>query len=171
VRELRRTALTVYSLYLPLHVYQVSRPVLVDVAQSVGIWAMRQAPGLQSHLANLGTGGATLRFGRVWTGAMFVQVALTAIGIPVTLESASEAVRNLKIRARFPSREYLAARIDVDRRFEQETTSTFAARRERTVAELQRRIAQEPSSRVPLQPGTQLGPWVDLKIDTPGRGA
>ena len=42
---------------------------------------------LQPHLANLGSGGATLRFGRVWTGAMIVQVALTAIGIPVALES------------------------------------------------------------------------------------
>ncbi len=99
---------------------------------------------LQSHLANLGTGGATLRFGRVWTGAMVVQVALTAIGIPVALEGASEETRNLKIRAEFPSREYLAARIDVDRGFEEETTSAFEARRERTFAELQRRIAQEP---------------------------
>jgi putative ABC transport system permease protein len=99
--------------------------------------------GVQSHLANLGAGGATLRFGRVWTGAMIVQVALTAIGIPVALESASEAARNLKIRAAFPSREYLAARIDVGRDFE-ETTPAFEARRERTFAELQRRIVQEP---------------------------
>jgi predicted permease len=98
---------------------------------------------VQSHLANLGAGGATLRFGRVWTGAMIVQVALTAIGIPVALESASEAARNLKIRAAFPSREYLAARIDVGRDFE-ETTPAFEARRERTFAELQRRITLEP---------------------------
>ena len=74
---------------------------------------------VQSHLANRGAGGATLRFGRVWTGAMIVQVALTAIGIPVALESALEALRTLKIRAEFPSREYLAARIDVDRPFEE----------------------------------------------------
>ena len=73
---------------------------------------------VQSHLANRGAGGATLRFGRVWTGAMIVQVALTAIGIPVALESALEALRTLKIRAEFPSRE-LAARIDVDRPFEE----------------------------------------------------
>ena len=99
---------------------------------------------VQPHLANLGTGGATLRFGRVWTGAMIVQVALTAIGIPVALETASEAMRNLNIRAAFPSREYLAARIDVDRPFEEETTSAFEERRARTFAELQRRIAQEP---------------------------
>ena len=54
---------------------------------------------VQPHLANLGTGGATLRFGRVWTGAMIAQVALTAIGIPVAMESVSQAMRKLQIRA------------------------------------------------------------------------
>ena len=99
---------------------------------------------VQSQLANRGTGGATLRFGRVWTGAMIVQVALTAIGIPPALETASEAVRNLNIRAQFPSREYLAARIDVDRPFDEETTPAFEERRAQTFAALERRIAQEP---------------------------
>jgi hypothetical protein len=99
---------------------------------------------VQSQLANRGTGGATLRFGRVWTGAMIVQVALTAIGIPPALETASEAVRNLNIRGQFPSREYLAARIDVDRPFEEETTPAFEERRAQTFAALERRIAQEP---------------------------
>jgi hypothetical protein len=99
---------------------------------------------VQWQLSNRGTGGATLRFGRVWTGAMIVQVALTAIGIPPALETASEAVRNLNIRARFPSREYLAARIDVDRPFEEETTLAFEERRAQTFAALERRIAQEP---------------------------
>ena len=99
---------------------------------------------VQSHLANRGTGGATLRFGRVWTGAMIAQVALTAIGIPGAMENASQAMRKLKIRAEFPSREYLAARIDVDRPFEEETTAAFEARWARTFAELERRIAQEP---------------------------
>ena len=83
---------------------------------------------VQPHLANLGTGGATLRFGRVWTGAMITQVALTAIGIPVAMEGAIEARRNLNIRAAFPSREYLAARIDLDRPFEEEATSALEAR-------------------------------------------
>ena len=99
---------------------------------------------VQSHLANRGAGGATLRFGRVWTGAMIAQVALTAIGIPVAMENASQAMRKLNIRAAFPSREYLAARIDLDRPFEEEATSAFEARRARTFAELERRIAQEP---------------------------
>ena len=53
-------------------------------------------------------------------------------------------MRNLNIRAAFPSREYLAARIDVDRPFEEEATSAFEERRAQTFAELERRIAQEP---------------------------
>ena len=93
---------------------------------------------VQSHLANLGAGGATLRFGRVWTGAMIAQVALTAIGIPVAMETASQAMRKLNIRAAFPSREYLAARIDVDRPFEEEATPAFEERRAQTFAALER---------------------------------
>ena len=102
---------------------------------------------VQPHLANLGSGGATLRFGRVWTGAMIVQVALTAMGIPAALESVNEAARQVRIKAQFPSREYLAARIDLDRPFEQETTSAFQLQRERTFADFQRRVAQEPGVR------------------------
>jgi putative ABC transport system permease protein len=99
---------------------------------------------VQSNLANLGTGGATLRFGRVWTSVMITQVALTAIGIPVAMEGGSQAMRTLSIRAEFPSRDYLAARIDVDRPFEEESTSAFGERRAQTFAALERRLAQEP---------------------------
>ena len=58
---------------------------------------------VQSNLANLGTGGATLRFGRLWTGAMIAQVALTAMGIPAAMESARETMRKVTIRGAFPS--------------------------------------------------------------------
>jgi putative ABC transport system permease protein len=98
---------------------------------------------VQPHLANLGSGGATLRFGRVWTGAMIFQVALTAIGIPVAMESVSQTTRKLHVRAQFPSREYLAARVDVDRASEEEAMSAFQEWREETFAALARRIAQE----------------------------
>ncbi len=99
---------------------------------------------VQPHLANLGTGGATLRFGRVWTAAMVAQVAVTAIGIPIAMETASEVTRKLNIRAEFPSREYLAARIDLDRPFEEEATTALEERRAQAFAALERRIAQEP---------------------------
>jgi putative ABC transport system permease protein len=99
---------------------------------------------VQPRLANLGSGGATLRFGRVWTGAMIFQVALTAIGIPVALESVIQTTRKLHVRTQFPSREYLAARIDVDRASEGETTPAFHERRSRTFEALARRLAQQP---------------------------
>jgi putative ABC transport system permease protein len=85
---------------------------------------------LQMHLTNRGTGGATLRFGRVWTAAMILQVAVTAVAIPGALEGVTEAGQKAKIRSAFPGREYLAARIDTNR--------------PGALAELQRRIAEEP---------------------------
>ena len=88
---------------------------------------------LHTHLAERGSGGATLRFGRVWTGAMIAQVALTAMVIPVAMEAAHEATLKLNIRASFPSREYVVARFDLDRPFG-----------EPTVDALTRRLEQEP---------------------------
>ena len=99
---------------------------------------------LQPHLANVGSGGATLRFGRVWTGAMLVQVALTAVGIPAALESVSQTMRKLHARAQFPSQEYVAARIDVGPELERETTAALHERRTRMFEALAARIAQEP---------------------------
>jgi putative ABC transport system permease protein len=96
------------------------------------------------HLANLGTGGATLRFGRVWTAAMIVQVALTAIGIPAALESVNQTTRKVHTRAQFPSRDYLAARIDMGRPFEGETRPAFEEWRAQTFEALAARVAQEP---------------------------
>ena len=99
---------------------------------------------VQSNLANLGSAGATLRFGRIWTGAMIAQVALTAIGIPIAIEGARESMVKLNVRSAFPSREYLAARVDLDPLFEEEARSAFEERRAQAFAALARRIAQEP---------------------------
>jgi predicted permease len=98
---------------------------------------------VQPHLANLGSAAATLRFGHVWTGVMMAQVALTAIAIPAAMETASETVRNGRIRASFPSGEYLAARLDLDRGVD-EDAAAFEERRGRAYADLERRMAEEP---------------------------
>jgi hypothetical protein len=103
--------------------------------------------GTESHPSGMcnriwrtyGTGGATLRFGRVWTAAMIAQVALTAIGIPVAMEDANQTVRTARIRAEFPTREYLAARIDVDPPCESKRQSALEERRARLFTELERR--------------------------------
>ena len=99
---------------------------------------------VQPHLANLGGGGATLRFGRIWTGAMVVQVALTAIGIPVALESVSQTTSKVHTRAQFPSGEYLVARVDVNGPPDGGTAPEFQQRRAQTFEALASRLAQEP---------------------------
>jgi len=101
---------------------------------------------VQSQLQNLGSGGATLRFGRGWSVVMIGQVALTVMVLPPAIGIATEGLRDPVMRARFPADEYLAIRIDVDREAggTEETDAAFAARRERTYEELERRVAQEP---------------------------
>jgi putative ABC transport system permease protein len=99
---------------------------------------------LQSHLMNLGAGGSTLRFGRVWTAAMIAQVALTAIVIPVGIEGASQAILRVRIHAQFPSHEYFTARLELDRPAGEGMTSAFEERRARTYARLEQQIAKEP---------------------------
>jgi putative ABC transport system permease protein len=99
---------------------------------------------LQPHLMNLGAGGSTLRFGRVWTTAMIGQVALTAIAIPIGIEGASEAIRIVRIHAQFPNHEYVSARLEFDRPAGEDMTSAFEERRARTYARLEQQIAEEP---------------------------
>jgi putative ABC transport system permease protein len=98
---------------------------------------------LHTRLAERGSGGATLRFGRIWIGAMIVQVALTAIAIPTAMEGAHEARLKLNIRASFPSREYLSARLAFDQPFG-EDAATLEGRRAQMFDALSRRLAQEP---------------------------
>jgi putative ABC transport system permease protein len=104
---------------------------------------------VQGQLRNMGAGGSTLRFGKVWTTAMIAQVALTVICIPPATGIAHEAWRDRVIRERFPAEEYLALRVDLDRETAstpagEESPSAFAGRREQLYQELERRVAQEP---------------------------
>ena len=74
----------------------------VVAAAILGVMPALKATGerMQSQLQNLGSGGSTLRFGRVWTTAMIIQVALTVIVIPPAIGIATEGVRDRVIRAR-----------------------------------------------------------------------
>ena len=102
---------------------------------------------LQSHLANLGAGRATLRFGRVWTGVMVVQVALTAIGIPVALTAANAVARTISIRNEFPSADFVMARIEAHRPADETNDDpAFQSRQAQTYAELERRLMEAPET-------------------------
>jgi predicted permease len=98
---------------------------------------------LQFRLANLGAGRATLRFGRVWTGAMIAQVALTAIGLPAALSAANAVARGVSIRNEFPSTDFVTAGIDLDRSTLEAIDAPVVQRRRTEVyAELERQLMQ-----------------------------
>ena len=101
-------------------------------------------PRLQPHLMNLGTGGSTLRFGRLWTTAMIAQVALTAIAIPSGIEGASQTIRLVRIHAQFPSHEYFSARLEFNGPAGGEMKAAFDDQRAQTYSRLEQKIAGEP---------------------------
>lgn len=129
---------------------------------------------LQSHLTNMGAGGSTLRFGRVWTAAMIAQVALTAIAIPVSsIEGANQAMLRVRIHAQFPSHEYFTARLELDQPAGEGTTSAFEERRARTYAKLEQQIAKDPDvvavTFTDRQPGGDLPILSNRRRRNPGR--
>lgn len=107
------------------------------------------SPHVHIQLRNLGVGGSTLRFGKFWTTAMIVQVALTVILLPPAYGISEEALRDRQIRDQFPTEHYLAVRVEFDR--DQNAPSavtssegTSAPPLEATYAEFERRIRQQP---------------------------
>ena len=146
-------------------------------AAILGVLPALKATGPQVHgqLRNLGAGGSTLRFGKIWTTAMVAQVALTLICIPPAVGISEEAWRDRLIRQRFPAEDYLAVRIGLDREAAatssgEESPESFARRLERTYRELERRIAQEPGVQAVTfgdrLPG--MGPTVrSAEVETP----
>ncbi len=104
---------------------------------------------VHSQLRNLGVGGSTLRFGKLWTTAMIVQVALTVILLPPASGISEEALRDRRIRAQFPTEQYLAIRLELDRDAAETSADDSSGVPLTTLngsyAELERRIAQEPN--------------------------
>jgi putative ABC transport system permease protein len=123
----------------------------VVAAGILGVLPALKATGkqVQAQLKSVGTGGATLRFGAVWTTAMIGQVALTVILLPPAMGISEESWRDRVIRSRFPAEQFLAVRLDVDRDASpaagDEPAPVFAERFSRTYAELERRIAADPA--------------------------
>ncbi len=102
---------------------------------------------LQSQLANLGAGRATLRFGHLWTGAMIAQVAVTAMALPAALAAANAVAHGVSIRNEFPSTDFVSAGIDLHRSTEEAIDApAFQSRRAQTYAELERRLMQAPET-------------------------
>ncbi|MGH9199781.1 MAG: FtsX-like permease family protein, partial [Vicinamibacterales bacterium] len=110
--------------------------------------AIKATASVPPQLQASGAGGATLRFGKVWTTAMIAQVALTVICIVPAWGISWEALRDYLIRSRFPAAQYLAVEIEVELdapvREDEMSASAPAERVEQIYEELERRITQEP---------------------------
>lgn len=153
----------------------------VVAAAMLGVLPALKATGsqMQAELRNLGSGGSTLRFGRIWTTMMILEVALTVICLPPAFGISSEAVRDRIIRARFPTGEYVVVPVQLDRASgpADESEAAFAERMERTYGEFERRVAQEPGvvavtfgDRLPgMSPGLRLGQVESLPGAEPAR--
>ena len=103
----------------------------VVAAGTLGVLPAIKATGsLGPRLRTSGAGGATLRFGKVWTTAMIAQVAMTVICIVPATGITVEALRDHAIRSRFPAAQYLAVEISVDR----DATPRERRQRPRTVS-------------------------------------
>jgi hypothetical protein len=106
---------------------------------------------VQPRLRNLGAGGSTLRFGRGWSAVMIAQVALVVICLPPAFDISRESLRDRLIRSRGLPGDYLAVGVEFDRDDLSPSAGTaasaIAARRERAVGELVRRLSEQPTVR------------------------
>ena len=96
-------------------------------------------PQMNARLKGAGAGGATMHFGKLWTGVIVVQVAVTVVSLLVLVSSGWVAYSQNRRAAEvaFPRNQYLLGNI----RFEEAPT----AEREKTVRrELQRRLNENP---------------------------
>lgn len=142
-------------------------PLTIAGAALLGVLPALKATGrnVQEQLRNLGAGGSTLRFGKVWTAAMIGQVALTVILIPPAIGSSEESWRDRKIRSKFPTAQYLAVEIDAEaaRNVGAEPAPQFNVRLARIYGEIERRIAQQAEVAA-VTYGDRL-PGMDVDVD------
>jgi putative ABC transport system permease protein len=84
--------------------------------------ALKVTSGMQDRLRHAGAGRTHARFGRLWTGIIVTQVALTVAFIPIVLDQGlnTRAIRDVDLG--FAADEYLSAQL----RVEQETAGAAA---------------------------------------------
>jgi putative ABC transport system permease protein len=103
--------------------------------------------GMETRLRQYAAGAGGLRFGGVWTAVIVVQIAVT-IGFPVVAFAVYGDVRGTRaMTADFPAKEFLSARITLDRQLLPGADTSFAtlgSRRLATARELERRLLAAP---------------------------
>ena len=110
--------------------------------------ALRATRGLQARLRQAALGSPGLGFGRVWTGVIVTQVAVTTVFLPIALSGGADIANARAVKADFAAEEFLSARLVTDREAGGDTSRAALAARARAVyGELERRLAAEPGVR------------------------
>ena len=105
--------------------------------------------GMQERLRQAAVGGTGPRFGRLWTGIIVTQVALTVAFVPLVVSVALDIREIGTAEAGFPAQQYLAARMDMEPEVPpgvspEAARTQMEARFRASYQELERRLAAEP---------------------------
>lgn len=99
---------------------------------------------VQDALRNASAASSGMKFGGFWTTVIVVQVAITVALIPIAAAGIFEASRFMQRAEGISAERYLTARVSVDREDYGMDADAFAARSRLSLAELERRIREEP---------------------------
>ena len=112
--------------------------------------ALKVTRGMGTRLREASAGGGGLQFGGFWTVVIVTQVALTMIFPAVAFFLRRDTSKLLTYDLGVSTREYLAARLEMDRdappgTVEDTSRAAFQERYELALVELERRLAGEPA--------------------------
>ena len=111
--------------------------------------ALKVTHAVGSRLKQTTAGSGGLRFGGVWTAVIIAQVAVTVAFPAVAFFVRRDAVQLESVDLGFPTREFLSARLEMDREPppgapQDSSLAAFRQRFRATYQQLERRIAAEP---------------------------
>ncbi|HSJ09759.1 MAG TPA: ABC transporter permease, partial [Longimicrobiales bacterium] len=111
-------------------------------AAIVGLLPAMRATGrhMQARLAQIGSGGTSMRFGGAWSAIIVFQVAFSVVCLPFGIAAAFEARRETGLRAAYPADGFLTFRPVLDT----EADPAVSPDANQVLAELARRVAMEP---------------------------
>ncbi|HSK20571.1 MAG TPA: ABC transporter permease, partial [Longimicrobiales bacterium] len=132
------------SLSLPTVLY--TGLIAVGVAAIVGLLPAIRATGprVQTALRSIGGGGTQMQIGRVWSGLIIFQVALSVLGLPIAIALTGEQLAQSRLRAAFDATPYLTFRPDLDADEVGGENPDLPARMMALVGELERRLEADP---------------------------
>jgi putative ABC transport system permease protein len=117
----------------------------------VGLLPALRATGrhVQAGLRNVGSGGATMQFGGMWSLMIVLQVAMSVLGLPLALGATLEARGDHRLRSAFDAQPYLTFRPELDPEAVvgpdgHLTDELYRARMQMVLGEVMRRLDEDP---------------------------